>query len=479
VSTPTRREPPALGDDQPVVFPPVTRIRLTNRLAVWSVERRRLPFVSVSLLVPAGSAIDPTDLPGLALLTADMLDEGAAGRSAIEIQEAFGRLGTAIETEAASDAVMLSLSVLPRHAEEACALVAGLVMRPTLAVEDFERVRTLRLNRLRQLRNSPSAVADQAFMQAIFGTHPYGHQPWGLTHGIERMAIADVVRVHEAAYQPASCTMTVVGSLEPADVARIAESAFGTWARPAGWEMRSDLFSPSATRPVAWQEVKIGPTSFPASPAPHASASRVILVDRPGAAQTELRIGHVAVPRSTPDYHALVLLNAILGGQFVSRINLNLREQKGYTYGAHTAFDFRRLAGSFVLQTSVQTDATADAIGESLGEIAAIRGERPPTAQEIDLGRATLTRGYARNFETTGQVGRALAQLAMYDLPDDTFDRFVPGIRSVRANDLTAVAERHLHPEGLVVVAVGDRAKLESGLAALGLGEPVVTTVDV
>ena len=467
MSTPTRREPPAVGDDQPVVFPPVTRIRLTNRLAVWFVERRRLPFVSVSLLVPAGSAIDPTDLPGLALLTADMLDEGAAGRSAIEIQEAFGRLGTAIETEAASDAVMLSLSVLPRHAEEACALVAGLVMRPTLAVEDFERVRTLRLNRLRQLRNSPSAVADQAFMQAIFGTHPYGHQPWGLTHGIERMGIADVVRVHEAAYQPASCTMTVVGSLEPADVARIAESAFGAW------ETGSDLISSSATQRGGWQEMTSGPTPYPASP------SRVILVDRPGAAQTELRIGHVAVPRSTPDYHALVLLNAILGGQFVSRINLNLREQKGYTYGAHTAFDFRRLAGSFVLQTSVQTDATADAIGESLGEIAAIRGERPPTAQEVDLGRATLTRGYARNFETTGQVGRALAQLAIYDLPDDTFDRFVPGIRSVRAGDLTAVAERHLHPDGLVVVAVGDRAKLESGLGAVGLGEPVVTTVDV
>ncbi|MCX6538794.1 MAG: pitrilysin family protein [Acidobacteria bacterium] len=455
----TRREPPVTGPDEPVVFPPVTRIRLANGLAVWFVERRQLPFVTVSLLVPAGSAIDPIDLPGLASLTADMLDEGSGTQSAIEIQEAFGRLGTTLDTEAGPDAVLLSLSVLPRHAHEACALIADLVMRPTLAVEDFERVSTLRLNRLRQLRNSPSSVADQAFVQAVFGAHPYGHQPWGLTQAIERMHIENVVHVHEAAYHPASCAMMVVGSLEPADVARIAESAFGTWTGP---EKGSDLIS-----------------TIPFSPAPRASASRVILVDRPGAAQTELRIGHVAAPRGTPDYHALVLLNAILGGQFVSRINLNLREQKGYTYGAHTAFDFRRMAGSFVLQTSVQTDATADAVRESLNEIAAIRGDRPPTAQEIEFGSATLTRGYARSFETTGQIGRALTQLAMYDLPDDTFDRFVPGVRAVRADDLTAAAQRYLHPDQLVVVAVGDRVTLESGLASLGLGDPVVATVDI
>jgi predicted Zn-dependent peptidase len=258
--------------------------------------------------------------------------------------------------------------------------------------------------------------------------------------------------------------MIVVGSLDPASVARVAESAFGDW------EMGSDLCSPSVTNALASQEPRTGPIPFP---------PRILLVDRPGAAQTELRIGHKAVPRSTPDYHTLVLLNAILGGQFVSRINLNLREQKGYTYGAHTAFDFRRLAGAFVLQTSVQTDATADAIGASLDEIASIRDQRPPTVQEIDFGRATLTRGYARNFESTGQIGRALAQLAMYDLPGDTFDRFVSGIQSVEAADLTAAARRHLHPDELVVVAVGDRATLESRLATLGLGDPVVTTVNV
>ena len=458
MNTPRRREPPAAGPDQPVVFPAVTRSTLANGLAVWFVERRQLPFVSVSLFVPAGSVIDPTDLPGVSSLTADMLDEGAGGRSAIEIQEAFGRLGATLDTEGGSDAMRLSLSVLPQHASDACGLVADLMMRPTLAADDFERVRTLRVNRLRQLRNLPSAIADQAFVRAVFGTHPYGHQPWGLTDAIERTSVDDVRRFHEAAYQPASSVMVVVGSLEPADVAAMAESAFG------GWKNGSS-------------HGKWGLAPYPN--APRGTPSRVILVDRPAAAQTELRIGHMAVPRRTPDYHALVLLNAILGGQFVSRINLNLREQKGYTYGAQTAFDFRRIAGAFVLQTSVQTDATADAARESLNEIAAIRGERPPTADEMDFGRATLTRGFARNFETTDQIARALTQLATYDLPDDTFNRFVPAIRGVEADELIVAAQRHLQPEELIVVAVGDATKLESGLSSLGLGAPIVTAVDI
>lgn len=456
MNTQGRRQPPVPGPGQPVRFPAVTRFRLSNGLAVWFVERGQLPFVSVALHVPAGSIIDPDNLPGVAALTADMLDEGANGRSAIEIQETFGRLGTALDTEAGSDAVLLSFSLLPRNARGAVSLLADLVMRPSLTAEDFERVRTLRGNRVRQLRNSPSALADQAFVRAVFGTHPYGHQPWGLTEAIERMRVEDVVRVHQTAYRPAACVLIVVGSLPAAEVADMAESAFGAWESgsgpifDAGWGL-----TPSSTTP------------------------RLLLVDRPGAAQTELRIGHAAVGRRTPDYHALVLLNAMLGGQFVSRINLNLRERKAYTYGAHTAFDFRRLAGAFVLQTSVQTDATTDAIGESLKEIAAIGSDRPPTADEIDFGRGTLARGYARNFETAGQIAHALTQLATHDLPDDTFDRFVPGVNAVQADELHTAARRHLRPDELIVVAVGDRAAIEAGLPSLGLGGPVVTAVEV
>src|SRR5262249_58627435 len=187
---------------------------------------------------------------------------------------------------------------------------------------------------------------------------------------------------------------------------------------------------------------------------PHAAS--VAVVPRPKAPQSELRIGQVAVARNTPDYHALVVANTVLGGQFVSRINLNLREHKGLTYGARTAFEFRRLPGPFALQASVQTSGTAVAVQESIGEIAGIRGSRPVTDEELALGIAALTRGYARSFETAEQIGRAAMQIALYDLPDDYFAQFVSRIEAVTTQDVSRVMTRHLDPARLVTVVVGD-----------------------
>jgi predicted Zn-dependent peptidase len=206
-------------------------------------------------------------------------------------------------------------------------------------------------------------------------------------------------------------------------------------------------------------------------------ASRLALVHRAAAAQSELRIGHVALPRATPDYHAALVLNMVLGGQFVSRINMNLREDKGYTYGARTAFEFRRAPGPFILQASVQSETTTDAVREALGEIRAIRGERPVTSDELALGRAALTRGYPRNFETADQIARAAAQLALYDLPDDYFTRFVPTVLALSAQDVTRVAAEHVDPARLLTVIVGDREKVAPTLSSLGLGDVSEITI--
>ena len=185
-----------------------------------------------------------------------------------------------------------------------------------------------------------------------------------------------------------------------------------------------------------------------------------MLIHRSAAAQSELRIGHVAEPRDTPDYHALLVLNMVLGGQFVSRINMNLREDKGYTYGARTSFDFRRAPGPFVLHASVQSEVTADAILEALSELQAIRSDRPVTRQELETGRAGLTRGYPRNFETAEQISRAAAQLALYGLPDDYFSTFVHRVLAVDESEVTRVAAEHIDPSRLLVVIVGDRDKV-------------------
>jgi predicted Zn-dependent peptidase len=207
-------------------------------------------------------------------------------------------------------------------------------------------------------------------------------------------------------------------------------------------------------------------------------ATRLAIVPRARAPQSELRIGHVAAARLTPDYHALALANAILGGQFVSRINLNLREDKGFTYGARTAFEFRRRPGPFVLQVSVQTAATAQAIRESIDEIAGIRGSRPVTPDELSFGIAALTRGYARNFETADQLSRAVMQLALYDLPDDYYARFVARVEEITCDEVSRVMTRYVDPARLTTLVVGDLETVGTELAGLGLGDPLVLAAD-
>jgi len=446
---------PEPGPEPAFAFPIARKQQLDNGLRLWTVQRNQLPLVSVVLLLPAGAVLDPPSMPGLAAITADMLDEGSGRRSAIEMQEELARLGTDLDTEAGPDAIVLSMTMLDRFLPDALRLLADIVCRPRLGDADVARVRELRMNRLRQIKDAPGANAEAVFSRAIFGAHAYGHLPIGTSASLERIGTGDITAFHASAYQPGSATMILVGAADPDRATRLVSDTFGSW-QPA-----------AAPAPAAPD----GPAAPPDSPSP-----RLLLVDRPGAAQTELRIGHVAVPRRTPDFHALVLLNAVLGGHFMSRINLNLREQRGLTYGARSAFDFRRQAGPFSVQTSVQTSATAEAIREVLAELHAIRHERPATDEELILSKATLTKGYPRNFETTGQVARGLAQLALYELPDDTFAAFSPRVRALDRDAVTLAATRHLDPDRSVVVAVGDRAQIEDDLRRLGLGEPSVTT---
>jgi predicted Zn-dependent peptidase len=298
----------------------------------------------------------------------------------------------------------------------------------------------------------PSAVADRAFLKLLYGAHPYGHSPIGSETSLAAMHVDDVRAFHARAIRPSAATLIAVGDCHHGDIVGLASDAFGDW------NGASDADVP------------------PAGALPH--GARLNVVPRPRAPQSELRIGQVAVGRDTPDYHALVLANTILGGQFVSRINLNLREDKGLTYGARTAFEFRRLSGPFVLQVSVQTSGTAKAIAESIGEIVGIRGSRPVTADELALGIAALTRGYARSFETGEQIGRAALQLALYDLPDDYFEQFVPTIERVTSDEVSRVMAHHLDPARLTTLVVGDFEAIGQDLAGLGLGEPVVLSAE-
>jgi zinc protease len=443
---------PAPAPEPPFAFPAAAKRRLESGLGLWAVERRSLPIVSIVLLLPAGSVWDPPGRPGLAAMTADMLDEGSGGRSAVEIQEALARIGAELDTEIGPDSLVLSLTLLDRFVPVGLQLLADVAVRPSMAAADFDRVRALRVNRIRQLRDVPSVNADAVLLKTLYGAHPYGHLSLGSAASLDGFEPADAVGFHRSHFDPARATLIAVGAITPDAFAREADAAFRGWIRGG----QADALAPAA---------------LVSRPQP-----RLLLVDRPGAAQTELRVGHVGVPRKTDAYYPLVVANAVLGGQFMSRLNLNLRERRGCTYGVRSGFDFRRLAGPFSVQTSVQTSATADAVSQILEEMEAIRGPRPAAGDELALAAATLTKGYPGNFETTGQVARAIVQLVLHDLPDDSFAQFAPRIRAVTPDAATGAARAHIDPDAAVVVAVGDSARIRGGLEALGLGDAVATT---
>ena len=338
---------------------------------------------------------------------------------------------------------------LARFRQTGLGLLADLVRRPRFDAGEFERVRQLRANRLRQLRDIPSATADRAFASALYGRHPYGHLAIGTSDALGTMTIDEVRALHRRAYRPSRAVLIVVGRAPHAQVVDEIATAFADWADP----------SDAAATP-------------PAVDAPEPPAHRMWLVDRPGAAQSELRLGHVAVSRRTPDYHALLLVNLVLGGQFVSRLNMNLREHKGYTYGARSWFEFRLGPGPFQMSASVETDVTADAMREAIGEMTAIAGARAITTSELETARPTLTRGYPRNFETTDQMARSVAQLALYDLDDHYFAEFVPRVAGLSLDAVRSAAASHLHPDRLMAVVVGDAQRVAPTLEAIGLGVP-------
>jgi zinc protease len=459
---------PAVGPDPSFAFPAIIHHTLANGVRIRAVEHRSVPVITFVLQVAGGSGSDPAGQEGLAAVVADMVDEGTGSLSAIEVSDALARIGAEYDVDVGADATTFALTTLTRFADRGASLLASLVTAPSMRESDFERVRQLRVDRLRQLKDMAPAVAERAFLNLLYGAHPYGHLSIGREEALRRLTLDDVVGMQRRTYEPASTTLVVAGSMAAGDLIEIASRAFGSWtASPrAGEERGAGIASPAI--------VKNGATTGADSHLFPAAAPRLAIVPREGAAQSELRIGHLSARRDTPDYPALLVMNAVLGGQFVSRVNLKLREEKGYTYGARTGFDWHKGLSPFTLQASVHTAATADAIRESLSELSAMRGARPPTDDELGLAKASLTRGYPRNFETAQQVARGVAQLALYALPDSYFAEFIPNANRVTRDNVISAASRYLDPSRLTTLVVGDYAAIADSLAALELGPPEI-----
>ena len=367
---------PEVSAPEPVRLPPIERSTLANGVRVWTLPYRALPVVSIAVLIDAGSASDPIDQPGLHGLMADLIDEGAGGRDAIGLAEALGDLGATLETSAGADTMSVSLLTLARHLKPALRILSDVVVGPDLKDSDFTRIRELRLSRLQQLRRSAAAAAERVFARAVFRNHGYGHSALGTSASISTITIEDIREHYRRVVTPDRVTIVVAGDVTHGAVVDAATEGLGAWELPP-FEM-----DPATEPPRALFEK---------------SRRRFLFVERADAPQSEIRVGHLGVPRLTPDYHALLLLNAGLGGSFSGRLNLRLRQQLGYTYGARSSFDMDREAGTFACESSVQGDKTVASVRELITLLEDIRGAKPLDAGELELARGTLTRGYARH----------------------------------------------------------------------------------
>lgn len=436
---------PETGPARAFALPHVVRDVLSNGLSLRVARHPAAPVASAVLMVPGGVSSDPPDRRGRAALLADLLDEGTGSLDAPGFSAAVADIGADLEIEAGAEATLLGITSLSRVLPDALGLLAAAATRPALREPDLERVRTLRLERLRQLQDQPAALAERAFARLTFGAHPYGNPGLGSAEALRAIRPDELRTLHADVYRPGRATLIVVSDWSVDAMHQACRAAFAEWIPGAASPDASDL-----------PGLELAPP-----------ARSTVVVPRPGAAQSELRIGHVcAVSRRSPDYHAALVLNAVLGGQFVSRLNLNLRERRGLTYGVRSAFDLRRHAGAFAVQTSVHTEGTVTALEEITREIAGVIEAQPVQSDELALAQASLTLGYPRSFETAQQVVRALAQLALHDLPDDHYARFVPAVSGVDAAAVQDVARRHLQPGALATVVVGDDDRLAAALSA-------------
>lgn len=459
---------PQPGEPRPYEFPSTQRFTLGNGLRVIVAPMPRLPLVSILAVVDAGASGDAAGNEGLASLTAAALAEGAAERDGPALAEAFERLGTGLESGAGWDDATVQLTVTPARLDDALALLADVLMAPRFADGDVARLKAERLAELLQERVEPRGLADERFARVVYDeSSRYARSAGGTPRSVRALGVAQVRAWHDARYSGATTTLIVTGDVTVERVRSLVERRLGAWSRPV--QPMAEVVVRGAGCGVvqgAGCGVDVG-----------CGVRRVYVISKADAPQSELRIGHVGLPRAHGDYFATVVMNAVLGGLFGSRINLNLREVHAYTYGAHSAFDWRRAAGPFVVATAVKTEVTDAAVREILMEIDRIR-EAEVSMDEMELATKYLGGVFPIRYETTGAVAGALAMANVYGLDDDYFGTYRDRIAAVTPADVLAAARAHLHPDELQVLAVGDASAIEGPLAALQLGVLSVTNAD-
>lgn len=450
---PDRTRPPAFGPVPALKLAPIQKRTLVNGLPVWIVEMHEVPVVDVTLIIKSGGASDPAGKFGLANLTADMLDEGAGTRNALDLADAVDFLGASLSTNSGFDSSSIHLGSLASKLDQALPLMADVTLRPTFAPAELDRVRKSRVTSIIQGRDNPSTIASLAFPRILFGaSHRYGTSSVGTEAALGAIAVADLKTFHNRFYQPANAHLLVVGDVTAQGILGNLEKAFGAWKN---------------TAPVPKPDLPAAPQHGP---------QQIYLIDKPGAPQSQIRIGWIGVARNTPDYYALDILNTILGGSFTSRLNQNLREQHGYAYGASSSFDMRLTPGPFSASAGVQTDKTVESLKEFFKELDGMHQPVPP--DELSQERNLRALRFPGTFETTSGTATHLVELVVYGLPEMFFTEYVSKIQAVSSADLQRVAQQYLQTNRFAVVVVGDLSKIEKPIRDANIAPVKIVPLD-
>ncbi len=450
-----RTKPPALPDPAPLSVPAVKVSRLANGAQLRVVEHRELPLVQVTLQVAGGARLD-RDMPGLASFTAGMLDEGAGTRDANALQAELAFLGASLFTTADWDNTTISLKVSRRNLEPALDLMADIALRPHFAEAEVRRQRDLRLAGLLQQKDQARALASLAFYQTLYPAgHPYNNTIGGDSISTTKLDSATVRAFYAGSFRPNRAAFTIVGDLTEADARRLIDARFSGW-RAQGAERTPGPVLVEAKKPTATQ---------------------VYLVDKPNAAQSVIYIGAPGVERTTADFAAIQVMNTILGGSFSSRLMTNLRETKGYTYGASSGFSWRPLPGPYIASSDVRTDVTDSSLVEFFKELRLIR-DSLVSPVELDRAKAYIKLGIPGDLESTSQIAGQITSLAAYNLPLTWLQEYAAAVDKVTAADVQRVARRYVPAEGAIIVVVGDLARVRAGIEALKLGPSTVLDVN-
>lgn len=444
-----RNKRPELGPTPALNVPPFAEKVLSNGLRVLVAEMHELPLVQFNLIINAGWAADPTGRPGVSSLTSDLLDEGTKKRDALQISQDLKALGTTLSTSSSFDGSFMSLNTLKKHLQESLDIFSDVLVNPAFPEDELQRKKKIYLARIMQEKKQPVVTGINNFIRTLYGKgHPYS-QPYtgtGTEESIQAITKKDLVEYYETYFAPNDATMIVVGDITAIEIMPILEKSLSVWKKKSVPKVNVPSVAPL-------------------------DKTHIYLIDKPNAPQSVIIAGHLAPPRNSKDYFKLHVANSILGGKFTSRLNMNLREEKGYTYGASSFFMYLKGIGPFIAYTQVHTQFTKESLSEIIKEIRGVRGEIPIQTEELEDTKNYVTRRYPREFETITQIASKLGEIVTYDLPKDYFNRFIPAIEEVDVKSTMSAAEKHLHPDKLLIVVVGDVEKIEPLIRELNLGE--------